>query len=52
VLIGGTNLIEVQSVQFNGIEARFGFGTIGELIAIVPEQASSGPITVVTGVRI
>ena len=48
--IRGTNLVGVTSVKFSGVEAEFlELNTSSErLIAFVPKNASSGPITVVT----
>lgn len=50
VVIEGTNFVGVTSVRFAGVEAAsFIVNSAGELSAVVPGDATSGPITVVTG---
>lgn len=47
--IRGSNLVDVTAVQIHGIEAEFGVLVVGtEVYAIVPTNATTGPITVVT----
>ena len=50
VTVLGTNFYNVSSVSFNGTPAVFTVGSGGELGAYVPAGATTGPITVVTGV--
>jgi hypothetical protein len=48
VCIEGTNLAEVVNVKFNGVSAYFVIQQSGQILAIVPPTAKTGPITVET----
>ncbi|HEY9509165.1 MAG TPA: IPT/TIG domain-containing protein [Verrucomicrobiae bacterium] len=48
VTILGTNFLGTTAVHFNGSNANFTLGTNGVLTAIVPTNATSGPISVTT----
>ncbi len=48
VTILGTNFLGTTAVQFNGSNANFTLGTNGVLTAIVPTNATTGPISVTT----
>ncbi|CAA9222878.1 MAG: hypothetical protein AVDCRST_MAG56-538 [uncultured Cytophagales bacterium] len=46
VVISGSQLSYVTAVQFNGLNAEFTIEGDGRLLAIVPVDATSGPVTV------
>jgi large repetitive protein len=48
VKINGTNFTGVNSVKFNGTPATFTFVNGGQVIAVVPNGATTGPITLTT----
>lgn len=48
ITINGTNLVNIRSVMFNGVEAEFTQMVDDWLFTSVPVKASTGPITVVT----
>ncbi len=48
ITVFGTGFADVIAVQFNGIASAFAVQSSTEILALVPAQASSGPITVVT----
>ena len=47
VQISGTNLAGATAVKFNGVTASFS-ALVGNLTAVVPEAATTGPISVIT----
>ena len=48
VTINGTNFINPSAVRFNGIAASFTLNSTTQIVAIVPTDATGGPITVTT----
>ena len=48
VIIQGTNLLTVSRVLFNGVATTYSFLPNGSIIATVPANVASGPITLVT----
>lgn len=48
VVINGANFVNVTAVQFNGTNAAFSVTAPTQLHALVPANATTGPITVVT----
>jgi uncharacterized repeat protein (TIGR01451 family) len=48
VTISGTSLFDVTSVDFNGVPAPVSSATNNQVQVIVPANAASGPLTVVT----
>jgi uncharacterized repeat protein (TIGR01451 family) len=48
VTINGTSLFDVTSVEFNGLSAPVSSATTNEVQVVVPDNATSGPLTVVT----
>jgi uncharacterized repeat protein (TIGR01451 family) len=48
VTINGTSLFDVTSVEFNGVPAPVSSATTNEVQVLVPANATSGPLTVVT----
>ena len=48
VIINGTDLSSASEVTFNGISAAFGVDSATEIIALVPTNATPGPISVTT----
>lgn len=48
VIVRGSNFISVVAVRFNGLDAAFSSTDSGTVLATVPKNATSGPITVVT----
>jgi RHS repeat-associated protein len=48
VTISGTNFINVQTVTFNGMTALFTINNATTLTAVVPDDATTGPIAVTT----
>ncbi|TXK51323.1 choice-of-anchor D domain-containing protein [Pontibacter qinzhouensis] len=48
VTITGTNFVDVQGVQFNGVEAVYILDSETQIQAQVPEGATTGPVTVQT----
>ncbi len=48
VRINGTNFTGVNSVKFNGTPATFTFVNSGQVMAVVPNGATTGPITLTT----
>ncbi len=46
VIIFGTNFLDASSVRFNGSNASFNVVNNGQINAVVPPNASTGPITV------
>ncbi|GAA5482908.1 S8 family serine peptidase [Haloferula sargassicola] len=49
VVITGQNFVGVAAVRFGGIDAAFTVDSSGQITAIVPSNATTGVITVVTG---
>jgi hypothetical protein len=49
VTINGTNFISPSAVQFNGQGANFTLNSTTQIVATVPNAATTGPITVTTG---
>jgi DNA/RNA endonuclease G (NUC1) len=49
VTITGTNFISVSSVTFNGVSAAFTVNSSTQIVATVPLNANSGPISVTAG---
>ena len=47
VTINGGNFTNATSVQFNGVNAAFTLGNNSQLTAVVPTNATTGPISVV-----
>ncbi len=45
----GTNFISVSSVAFNGVSAAFTVNSSAQIVATVPLNANSGPISVTAG---
>ena len=50
VTINGTNFINPSAVRFNGVAANFTVNSSAQIVANVPNGATSGPITVTTGI--
>jgi hypothetical protein len=48
ITINGTNFISPTAVQFNGVAATFTVNSTTQIVANVPNGATSGPITVTT----
>ncbi|MFN6943303.1 MAG: IPT/TIG domain-containing protein [Cytophagaceae bacterium] len=48
VIITGSNLMNVSSVKFNGTDAFFVYESSSRIVAMVPYDATTGPISVVT----
>jgi uncharacterized repeat protein (TIGR01451 family) len=48
VTINGTSLFDVTSVEFNGVSADLTSVTTNQVRVVVPADATSGPLTVVT----
>jgi hypothetical protein len=48
VTINGTNFINPSAVRFNGVAATFTVNSTTQIVANVPNGATSGPITVTT----
>jgi large repetitive protein len=48
VTISGTSLFDVTSVEFNGVPAPVSSAMTNEVQVVVPANATSGPLTVVT----
>jgi hypothetical protein len=48
VTINGTNFISPSAVRFNGVAANFTVNSTTQIVASVPNGATSGPITVTT----
>ena len=48
VTIGGVRFTGATSVKFNGVAASFTVGSDGQISAVVPAGATSGPVTVTT----
>jgi endonuclease G len=49
ITIAGTNFISVSSVTFNGVSAAFTVNSSTQIVATVPVNANSGPISVTAG---
>jgi len=47
VVISGANFVGVTAVRFNGVDAAFTVDSPGQITAVVPVSAGSGPLTVV-----
>jgi hypothetical protein len=48
ITIDGTNFINPSAVRFNGVSATFTVNSTTQIVATVPNGASTGPITVTT----
>jgi hypothetical protein len=48
VVINGANFISPSAVSFNGVNASFTVNSTTQIVATVPNGATSGPVTVVT----
>ena len=47
VIIRGTNLTGTTTVAFNGVNATFTLNSVNQITAIVPNTATTGPISVI-----